>query len=68
MSLIEHDGVINDQHAVSTILNQHYVTITEHIGYPDDINECECFDEVVEPHRNHGSVSFIGAHLYSLKP
>ena len=49
------------QHAISDVLNQYYVQI----GQSDDINECECVNEVVqvEQHRNHDSERFIRKHL-----
>ncbi len=37
MSLIEHDRVINDQRAVSNVLKQYYVNITEDLGQPETV-------------------------------
>ncbi len=63
LTLMENDKVVNEQIAVSNILNNYYVTVAETIGNVDSIDACTRLEDILQAHNNHDSVRYIKDNL-----
>ena len=58
ISLVENDGIINDQTGVATVLNDYYVNMTKSIGQPDLLDVNDIIEDVFLAHESHESVQY----------
>ena len=62
--LNEGEKVIIDQSAISNIFNNHFVSVADEIGFPDQITTVE---DSIAHHSNHPSISEISSRHQALK-